>query len=101
MTVRKSVEASLTAANTFTDYMQVDAGDRASISISGTWAGTITLQRLLTATAPVDVPNAAGTIGWTANVEETYLADEGCEFRIGFKAAEFTSGTAVLRLGKG
>lgn len=93
------VSANITAQNTFTDAITPTAKGRSgylNISVSGTWVGTVTLQRRY---------GSSGTyfdvITWSANVE-TALQDREfqVQYRLGIKTGEFTSGTAVLRLGR-
>ena len=92
-----STSASITAQNTFTDaFASVPANIRMSVSISGTYVATVTLQRMCDGTNWRDIQS------WTSTVAEvTYHADENCSVRIGVKTGDFTSGTAVLRLGMG
>jgi hypothetical protein len=86
--------ASLTAANTYTAPLRV-LGE-ANIWISGTWAGTITLQATHDDGATwIDVPFA----NYTANtVDMVYEPEVGVAYRLGFKAGAYTSGTAVVRI---
>ena len=65
--------------------------------ISGTWAGTITVQKRFT---------SAGTNSAAYDVED-YSANQSLliedhatnvEYRVGFKSGAFTSGTASIRL---
>ena len=64
--------------------------------ISGTWVGTVTIQRSLSAPgAWVDV------LSYTTNQNHTYddaLSNEIAYYRIGIKAAQYTSGTANVEL---
>ncbi len=88
---RKS--ASITAQNTFTEWMPVDAGAALALSISGTWVATVTLQRRI---------NAANTRDYdtfTANTEldSDPVATRG-EWRAGVKTGDFGSGTVVIDL---
>lgn len=93
------VEGSFSAANTFTDPIRVtgvDGGRIFELSISGTWAGTLTLQRSVG-----DVGNWVDVNTYTANA--TASIDDGFDnsiifYRLGFKAGEYTSGTAVVSL---
>lgn len=83
--------ASLTAANTYTTPVRV-LGE-ANIWISGTWAGTITLQATYDGTTWIDVQ------AYTANaVDVLYEPEVGIAYRLGFKAGAYTSGTAVVRI---
>ena len=90
----QKASASLTAANTYTATLRV-LGE-ANIWISGTWAGTITLQATYDDGATwLDVPG--GT--YTANVVDVlYEPEVGIAYRIGFKAGAYTSGTAAVRI---
>jgi hypothetical protein len=88
----QKASASLTAANTFTTPVRV-LGE-ANIWISGTWAGTITLQATYDDGATwIDVQN------YTANaIDVLYEPEVGITYRLGFKAGAYTSGTAVVRI---
>jgi hypothetical protein len=88
-----SVEASISAENTFTDGLQTEQAF--NFSIRGTWAGTITVQRSLDRGVTwrnVDT--------FTSNIE-TYGFDPGPSvvYRVGFETGNYTSGTADVRLG--
>lgn len=85
--------ASLTAENTFSSVMSQVVAPAFNISISGTWAGTLTLQRRL------DGTNWRDVIGFTANVETEWpTKGDHTDWRLGFKTGGFTSGTAVVRI---
>lgn len=95
--VGQRVTASLSAANTFTNEIRVTGvGDSRNIAIttSGTWSGTLTLER---------------SVGVTGNWEEVdsntvpvnYIYNDELDnaiifYRIGFKTGEYTSGTADI-----
>lgn len=85
-------EASISVANTFTAPVEI-LGEF-NFSLSGTWAGTVTIQRSFDAGATwVDVA------AYTANIQDSGFEPElNMLFRAGFKAGEYTSGTAVVRL---
>ena len=86
-----NVTKSIGAQNTFTDKIRLNADF--NVSISGTWAGTVTLQRSFNGGAFVDVET------FTANAEQTGKEVEGgIDYRIGIKTGEYTSGTAEVRL---
>ena len=103
----KEVTAALVAENTFTEWLEPKTMNNINdahvhflnISIIGTWAGTITLQRRFGSRdtlSPRDVTDGS----WTSNVEKSlYDHEEGVQYRIGFKTGDFTSGTANVRLG--
>lgn len=64
-----------------------------NVSISGTWAGTITLQRSFNGQDWKDVAT------FITNAEQVGDdPEENIYYRIGFKAGEYTSGTASVRL---
>jgi len=100
-TTRASVTASVTAQNSFTDPLPLSAGDKASVSVSGTFNTLVTLQRRFGAGAWADIPNPDGSFGFAGPTQQTYEADESCELRLGVKTGDFTSGTVECRLGKG
>ena len=94
--------ASLTAQNTFTDWLAPFKKSRTSsgymdLAITGTWVGTITVQKRYERggvyTDPIDVAD------YTVNSAEL-IEDHvwGVEYRIGFRTGDYTSGTAVARL---
>ena len=87
-----SVSASLSAANTYTTALVVRG--EANIWISGTWAGTITLQATYDdGSTWIDVAT------YTANaIDVLYEPEVGIAYRIGFKSGAYTSGTAVVRI---
>ena len=83
---------SLNAQNTFTTSVRI-FGDF-NFSLSGTWVGTVFIQRSFDLGATwVDVAS------YTANIEDAgYEAEVGTMYRAGFKTAGYTSGTAVMRI---
>ena len=89
---RKSQTRSIAAANQYTDAVEVVG--YFNLSISGTWAGTLTVQRSFDAGSTWhDVDT------WTENTQEYGLEPEGgIQYRAGIKTAEYTSGTCVVRL---
>ena len=78
--------------NLFTDAVEIVS--YFNISISGTWDGTVTVQRSFDGGSTwYDVAT------WTANTEEYGLEPErGVQYRVGIKAGEYGSGTANVRL---
>lgn len=83
------------AAGTFTTTIRMP--NRFNVSISGTWAGTVYLQRSFdTGTTWLDVDS------FTTNIETTVDDPQtgGPYYRIGMKNGGYTSGTVVLRLTK-
>lgn len=85
-----AVTASITAQNTFTDKIQVIG--HFNLSISGTWAATVTVQRSWNGTDWFDVDT------FTSNYEGVGFDAEEVFYRVGVKTGDFTSGTVVLRL---
>lgn len=83
---------SVTSENLFTDAM--DPVGFFNISISGTWEGTVTVQRSF------DLGSTWFDVAtWTANTEEYgFECERGVQYRAGIKTGEFGSGTAVVRL---
>lgn len=93
------VTGSFSAALSFTDPIRVSGVDAArifSVARSGTWSGTLSLQRSLTE------PGSWATVAtYTTNATVNYddLLDNAIAYyRIGFEAANYTSGTAVVTL---
>lgn len=88
----RKVEAELTAQNTYTPAISVFG--HFNFSLSGTWAGTVTIQRSFDSGASwLDVA------AYTANTQDRGLEPElNTLYRAGFKSGEYTSGTAVVRL---
>jgi len=84
--------ASLTAQNTFTDSVKLEG--YFNISISGTFAATVFVQRSIDNSTWVDVNS------FTAPFEGTGFDPEFMWYRIGIKTGGFTSGTAVVRIGR-
>ena len=89
--------ASAGEQNTFTASMEVAPGTLVSVSVSGTFAGTVTLQRSFDGSTWHDI--AAHTV--TAVSETTYTVDEEQDIRLGIKTGDYTSGAAVCRIGHG
>lgn len=90
--------ASLTGADQFTAAIRVIGvgGQRAfSILITGTWVATITLQMSFDAATWVDVNTRTVNQSISYNDE---LDNQIIYYRIGIKAGQYTSGTAVTTL---
>ena len=88
---RKLVTKSATGANQFSDAIELIGNF--NLSISGTWAGTVTVQRMLDGTNYYDVES------WTVNTEEYgHEPEKGIQYKVGIKTGDYTSGTCVLRL---
>jgi hypothetical protein len=86
------VSQSIAAANTFTPAKQVQG--HISISISGTFVATVTVQRSKDNVTWHDVDS------WNAPTQSVGFDPELMYYRIGIKTEQYTSGTAVVRFGK-
>jgi hypothetical protein len=87
------VSANITAQNTFTEPVRLEG--YFNLSLSGTWAATVTVQRSIDgATNWVDVDT------FTAPTEDYGFEPEFMYYRVGVKTGGFTSGTVVVRLGR-
>jgi hypothetical protein len=84
--------ASITAQNTFTDPVRLEG--YFNLSISGTFAATVTVQRSIDNSTWVDVD------AFTVPTEEYGFEPEFMYYRVGVKTGEFTSGTVIVRLGR-
>lgn len=84
--------AAIAAADGYTEWVNVHGVF--NVSVSGTWSGTLTLQRSFDGGATVvDVETM------TANVERLGEEPErGVHYRVGFKSGDYTSGTAQVRI---
>jgi hypothetical protein len=83
--------AEIAAQNTFTSAKQLQGNF--NVSISGTFAATVTVQRSPDNSSWFDVNSV------TAPIETTGFEPELMWYRIGVKTGEYTSGTAAVRLG--
>lgn len=83
---------SIAAQNTFTTAVQLEG--YFNVSISGTFSATVTVQRSINNSTWVDVDS------WTAPSEEYGFEPELMWYRIGVKTGGYTSGTAVVRIGR-
>lgn len=95
--VGQAVTASVSAANTFTSSIRVTGvgGARAmGVQVSGTWVGTITLQRSLDEATWTDITTYTNT----STSYNDSLDNQIIYYRIGFKTGNYTSGTASLTL---
>ena len=94
----QNVNNSASSADTFTDYIIVSGIGTARYFtriVDGTWAGTITLQRSFDeGSSWLDVT----TFTNGTSVFADGLDDQVVWYRIGFKAGDYTSGTAELTL---
>jgi hypothetical protein len=95
-----SVTASLSAQNTFTNWISPTYKQNRegflNGNIRGTWVGTVTLQSTFDDGVTVDDVDF-----WGANERfQVYDVEEGVKYRIGIKTGDYTSGTAIVRLSK-
>jgi len=99
----KVAEADLTAENTFCDGVApagtvsgVRRDCRANLSITGTWTGTLTLQRAFDGgTTYHDIE------AFTENAQRQIEDNEvGVSYRVGFKSGDFGSGEANVRISR-
>jgi hypothetical protein len=96
----QQVSANLSAENTFTNTIRVfgaGASRASTIVISGTWVGTLTLQRSLG--EPGLWEDTAAT--YAANTTTSFndgLDNQIVYYRLGFKTGNYTSGTAVISI---
>lgn len=95
----QTVSASISAPDTFTNVITItNVGTTRgfSVSLSGVWVATVTLQRSFDEGASwIDVTS------YTVNTAVTYndgLDNQEIQYRIGVKAADYTSGTVVAQL---
>ena len=93
------VESDLAAESTYTNDIRVTGvteGRVFNITIAGTWAGTLSLQR------SISEPGSWVTVAtYTGNTTTTYndeLDNSIAYYRLGFEAAAYTSGTAEVAL---
>lgn len=93
MSARDSVSASV-QENEFTAPFLLAKDQKGSISLSGTFSATVTIQRRVDGAAWRDVDS------WTAATEKDFYASEAQEIRIGIKTGDYTSGAADVRLGR-
>ena len=95
----QNVASSLSAQDTYTDTIRVTGvGTSRSFTrtITGTWAGTLTLQRSVGEVGLwEDV--ATTTINQVVAYNDTF-DNQIIYYRIGFKTAEYTSGTAAITI---
>jgi hypothetical protein len=94
--------SALAAADTYTDAIRVSGVEgerRFNYNITGTWAGTITLQRSFTSEDGPweDVDGGARTANTNETVQAAY-DNTAMWFRAGFKSGQYGSGTATVTL---
>ncbi|RWO57053.1 hypothetical protein [Mesorhizobium sp.] len=82
----------ITAQNTFTPAVFVQAGDPFDVSVSGTFVATVTLQRSKDGTNWRDADTITSPSEWTGESGSAWW------FRIGVKTGNYTSGTVTVEL---
>lgn len=96
------VTFAFTANDQNSGSLTLNKGEVASLSVSGTFSGTIRVQRQFNGQSTwQDVLDASGAHITETNTEKTYVADERCDIRLATGAADWTSGTGNARIGKG
>ena len=84
------VTSDISAQNTFTDGLSL-RGDF-SLSIAGTFVGTVTVQRSFDGSTWADVDT------FTSTYEGNGYEGVGAQYRAGIKTGEYTSGTASVTI---
>jgi hypothetical protein len=104
-TAGQRVSTGLAAQNTFTSAIRVSGVGSArvfALSRSGTWVGTITLQRSFdSATTGFQDTSSNYASNGVINAYDDGLNNSIVWYRLGFKTGEYTSGTATLVLDYG
>ena len=99
MAVGGQVTASITAADTFTDWLRLSGGGKFTLNISGISGSTVTLQR--TRDDITGSPTAEDVETYTADTDPAELGEDpsyGTFYRVGVKSGEFGSGTITVTL---
>ncbi len=92
---------SLSAADTYSSTVRVtgvDQGRIFTINVSGTWVGTLTLQRSFDSETSGFQDTAYTTTGNVTITNDDSLDNSIVWYRLGFKSGAYTSGTAVISL---
>lgn len=91
-TVARST-ASIAAQNTFSNGVVISGPF--NMSLSGTWAATVHLQRSF----PDSPTTWFDVASYTANIQDRGMEGEtGVQYRVGVKTGNYTSGTVVARI---
>lgn len=95
----QAVSQDASAQNTFTNAVKVTAagdGRALGLTITGTWAGTVTLQRSVGVSGSwVDVTSY--TVNASTTLDDS-LDNQVIYYRLGIKTGAYTSGTASMQL---
>ena len=96
------VSSDLGALNAVSPPVYLEKGSQVSLSVSGTWAGTVTMQRNLNDAQEYPGPNDSGwkdltSSSYSVNTEiDSNPVASGCWVRA--KMTTYTSGTATVTL---
>ncbi|RWP18876.1 MAG: hypothetical protein EOR00_09575 [Mesorhizobium sp.] len=82
----------ITAQNTFTPAVLIQADNIFDVSISGTFVATVTVQRSKDEVTWFDVES------FTERAEKAGVSGSAWYFRVGVKTGAFTSGTVVAEI---
>lgn len=97
----QTVTSTLTGEGQYTNFIRVvgtGSSRTFSVTISGTWAGTITLQRSFTDdSSPANTTTTYTTNQTNLNVSDG-LDNEIVYYRLGFNTGQYTSGSATATL---
>jgi hypothetical protein len=95
-TGKKEVSKDVTAEDEFTNSIELDSGESVIVNLSGTWVGTVTVQRSFdSGDTWVDYYTTTSNI----SVEITEASDD-VYYRAGIKTGDYTSGTSNILLTK-
>lgn len=87
-------------ANKWTDAIKSNIGDTIIVTIDGTWAGTVTVQKKYQGTNTwFDYTQQLSSTSTNETLSITNDAD-GAKYRVGIKSGDYTSGTAEITLKK-
>lgn len=95
----QTVLSTLVAEDNYTSYIRVTgvgAGRSFAITLTGTWVGTLTLQRSVT--EPGDWTTVTTYTAGTNTTYDDTLANQVIYYRIGFRTGAFTSGSVAASL---
>lgn len=90
--------ATLSAQNTFTDWLSLKKGDRYTVSVVISVTATVTLQR--TFDDVITIKDVKAYVDAAGSAEEDGICAEDQQIRLGIKTGDFGSGTAICRVGK-
>ena len=86
-------QKSISAEDTFTDWVLFTSGTYVDLSISGTFSATVTLQRKFEKYgSPLDVDT------FTSSAEKDFYVAATAYYRVGIKTGDYTSGTANVKM---